>query len=213
MVCKPKEEGGLGVRDVRVVNWSLLAKWRWRLIQEGNVLWKDVLVEKYGNSSVGLLGSDVNDLLPNASKWLSNLVRLDVSNWFNSEISRKVGNGESMSFWEVAWRGEFFFQVKYPRLFSLSNQKEATVREVGLFNTTGNNWNFVWRRPLFVWENELLVELLEELDSFRSSIEDDFWRWRLEEKGVFTVKSMYKKLEVLMLEESSVVVEQRRVFS
>jgi len=28
LVCKPKEEGGLGVRDVRVVYWSLLAKWR-----------------------------------------------------------------------------------------------------------------------------------------------------------------------------------------
>jgi hypothetical protein len=31
-VCKPKKLGGLGVRDVRAVNISLLAKWRWRLL-------------------------------------------------------------------------------------------------------------------------------------------------------------------------------------
>lgn len=38
LVCKPKEEGSLGVRDVRAVNLSLLAKWKWRLIQDRNAL-------------------------------------------------------------------------------------------------------------------------------------------------------------------------------
>ncbi|RHN44588.1 hypothetical protein MtrunA17_Chr7g0221041 [Medicago truncatula] len=45
------------------------------------------------------------------------------ANWFNSEATRKVGNGNSSNFWEVAWRGEIPFRVKYPRLFALSNQK------------------------------------------------------------------------------------------
>jgi hypothetical protein len=27
-ICKPKKEGGLGIRDLRLVNLSLLAKWR-----------------------------------------------------------------------------------------------------------------------------------------------------------------------------------------
>jgi hypothetical protein len=48
MVCKEKREGGLGVRDVRVVNLSLLTKWRWKLLQNEPALWKDVLVAKYG---------------------------------------------------------------------------------------------------------------------------------------------------------------------
>lgn len=54
-MCKPKEEGGLGVRDVRVVNLSLLAKWRWRLIYDGNALWKEVLIAKYGSAIVGVV--------------------------------------------------------------------------------------------------------------------------------------------------------------
>ncbi|PNX67524.1 ribonuclease H, partial [Trifolium pratense] len=33
-VCLPKKKGGLGVRDVRLVNISLLTKWRWRLLED-----------------------------------------------------------------------------------------------------------------------------------------------------------------------------------
>jgi hypothetical protein len=31
-VCQHKDYGGLGVRDVRILNVSLLAKWKWRLL-------------------------------------------------------------------------------------------------------------------------------------------------------------------------------------
>ncbi|GAU21871.1 hypothetical protein TSUD_33680 [Trifolium subterraneum] len=49
VVCKAKSKGGLGVRDVRLVNLSLLAKWRWRLLLPGRPLWQEVLVAKYGD--------------------------------------------------------------------------------------------------------------------------------------------------------------------
>jgi len=41
--------------------------------------------------------------------------------------------------------------------------------------------------------------LLEELDGFFRSLEEDRWRWRLDEDGRFSVKSMYYKLEGAML--------------
>jgi hypothetical protein len=31
-VCKPRKEAGLGIKDIRLVNTSLLAKWRWKLL-------------------------------------------------------------------------------------------------------------------------------------------------------------------------------------
>ena len=70
-------------------------------------------------------------------------------------------------------------------------------------------WCFSWRRSLFVWENEMLMVLMEDLEGFTGRQEEDVWRWRLEEDGRFTVKSMYKKLEGLMLEEGSISLEQR----
>jgi len=33
-LCKPLEEGGLGIKDVRKFNGALLAKWNWRLMSE-----------------------------------------------------------------------------------------------------------------------------------------------------------------------------------
>jgi hypothetical protein len=41
-VCRPKEDGGLGVRDLKWFNLSLLAKWRWKLLMEkcfGSKIW------------------------------------------------------------------------------------------------------------------------------------------------------------------------------
>lgn len=36
-VCKPKELGGLRVRDIRVFNFNLPRKCRWRLLEAGSV--------------------------------------------------------------------------------------------------------------------------------------------------------------------------------
>jgi len=55
-VCQKKVNGGLGVRDIQVMNISLLAKWRWRLLHGEEALWKSVLVQKYGGGYPKLIG-------------------------------------------------------------------------------------------------------------------------------------------------------------
>ncbi|MCI24373.1 cytochrome P450 [Trifolium medium] len=78
-VCKPKNKGGLGVRDLRSVNLALLDKWRWRLLFEGQGTWRDILLAR----DVSHMGS-----------------RIDVSSdWFFEEVSMQVGNGKSTAFW------------------------------------------------------------------------------------------------------------------
>jgi len=47
-LCKPKEEGGLGFKDIRKFNSALIAKWRWRFISQEKGKWKEVLESKYG---------------------------------------------------------------------------------------------------------------------------------------------------------------------
>jgi hypothetical protein len=60
-ICLPKKKGGLGVRDIRAVNISLLSKWRWKLLDNSQAVWKEVLVSKYGPNVLGSvdLGDDV----------------------------------------------------------------------------------------------------------------------------------------------------------
>lgn len=133
--------------------------------------------------------------------------------WFNGEVCRKVGNGLKTSFWKVKWRDGGSFAQKYPRLFSISNQKEALVGEIGVVVEAGWNWNFIWRRPLFVWDEELLISLMENLEGVRWSYEEDEWRWSLEASGFYSVKSAYLKLEGLVLREELWGVEEKRVFA
>ena len=82
-------------------------------------------------------------------------------------MARIIGNGLNTSFWNVKWRGEGSFRSKYPRLFSISNQKESMVGELGVVEGSSTEWNFEWRQELFAWEEQLLVSLMEDLVSRR----------------------------------------------
>jgi len=53
-MCLPRNKGGFRMRDVWLVNWILLVKWRWRLFQSENQLWKEVIVAKYGVNSINV---------------------------------------------------------------------------------------------------------------------------------------------------------------
>lgn len=188
-VCQQKENGGIGIKDVRVMNVSLLAKWRWRLLDGENALWKDVLEEKYGPCKGCMLVGGAPSWPRFTSVWWKDLVRLDDfgdTGWFKSEIVRKVGNGLKTSFWKDKWCYRGSFSHLYPRLYSISNQKEASVGEIGEVLEEGWRWNFVWRRRLFVWEEELLHSLLEDVEGLRWSHEEDVWRWNLEENGYYS---------------------------
>jgi len=95
-VCQPKHLGGLGIRDIRLVNLSLLAKWRWCIIQGGETLWKDVLREKYGTRMFDICEGNGGGWPSYTSRWWKYIVIIeDVGdhNWFNEEVMRRVKGG------------------------------------------------------------------------------------------------------------------------
>ena len=97
-VCKPKEEGGLGIKDIRRFNCALLAKWKWRMLTEEKGKWKDILLSKY---DLGI-GSNSKTL----SWWWKDLSKVceegEEEGWFHKRVAWKVGAGDKVRFWEDA---------------------------------------------------------------------------------------------------------------
>lgn len=54
-MCKSKEEGGLGIKDVDNMNVVLLMKWKWHNLTEENAIWSKVLKHRYDNPEVKIL--------------------------------------------------------------------------------------------------------------------------------------------------------------
>jgi hypothetical protein len=195
VVCLPKKKGGLGVRDVRVVNISLLTKWRWRLLVDDNMVWKEVLKSKYGGGVIGrtVLGEECQPWF--ASLWWRDICSIGSNldhNWFSHGVLKKLGDGRFTSFWCDKWVGDLPLCDRFPRLFSISINKEASVAEVSRRNSGMLNWNLSWRRRLFEWEKLLLIELMEVVNpvTILRDIEDR-WGWEPEKGADFTVKSTY----------------------
>jgi hypothetical protein len=44
-ICKSKKKWGLGIKDLRKMNASLLTKWWWKLEKEDG-LWQDIIQAK-----------------------------------------------------------------------------------------------------------------------------------------------------------------------
>jgi hypothetical protein len=194
-ICKPKEEGGLGVRDLRLVNISLLTKWRWKLLCVENDVWKDVVVAKYGSGSRGNFQPGLGVASTSASRWWVDICNLDKdANWFVSAIEKKVGSGLDTKFWLDIWVGEQSLRDRFPRIFGISNQQEGSIASLGGWADGGWVWNFEWRRQFFEWEQPLYHQLIQSIDHFQPTTQEDKWLWKENLEDGFTVKSCYDLL-------------------
>ena len=138
-LCKSKEEGGLGIRDIRKFNYAQMAKWKWRYISNEKGRWKEVLDSKYG------LELD-NGLVPvkYQSWWWRDLTSICREGggewWFQDEVEWKIGSGDKIRFWEDMWVGNSKLKTLFSRLFSLSLNQGHKVEEVGGWE--GSMWRW-----------------------------------------------------------------------
>jgi len=83
-VCKTKEEGGLGIKNVEEFNLALLSKWKWRIITEENAIWYELLKHRYGAPHIKILNTDFPMCGSKDSLWWRDLLLLDArpNEWF-----------------------------------------------------------------------------------------------------------------------------------
>jgi hypothetical protein len=195
-VCKPKREGGLGVRDLRLVNDALLGKWRWRILQERKEVWREIIFARYGAMfPAPHLGGRPSGLMRGSSWWkdvsLLGTHMESHSDWFSRGVTKRIGNGNLTSFWFDPWSDDAPLRFRYQALYQASDQRLDRVRDMGNWLDGEWVWEFRWNRNLNTQDQSSLIDLLETLSRVHLSNREDEWCWRHDSSGLFSVKSAY----------------------
>ena len=101
LVCRSKKEGGLGISTLRKVNQALLGKWIWRIGEDSEGLWHQVLASKHGFSRDGW---DVQECSYKALSIWRGIMSAKES--FMEQIRYRVGTGDGILFWLDNWIGD-----------------------------------------------------------------------------------------------------------
>ena len=100
VICRPKDQGGLGVENLEVKNRCLLSKWLYKLAAETDATWAQLLRNKYMHSKTL---SQVT-VRPTDSPFWKGIMRVKAT--FFNRTRFIVGDGNSTRFWDDTLLGE-----------------------------------------------------------------------------------------------------------
>ncbi|OVA20888.1 Protein kinase domain [Macleaya cordata] len=95
--CKPKHQSGLGLRDLNLLNLSLISKLGWRLLTDVNSLWATILKEKYFPQCHPL-----NSKPKTNSSWFWKGICKGLEH-INKYSVWEIRDGESVNIWDHNW--------------------------------------------------------------------------------------------------------------
>ncbi|CAL1407561.1 unnamed protein product [Linum trigynum] len=178
-MTQPKCQGGVGLRPTRQANLAMLAKGGWRLINEKDNLWGQVMLSKYGRQRENL------DILRHTQgssfTWSSFTKAADL---LKKDSAWNIKNGKSTKFWFDPWVLQV--ALKDVALNQIPEELEHAV--VGDFVTSDGSW----RTDLF---SEILpVDIVQKILSVAVdtlSTEEDTLFWHTAPDGRFSTKSAY----------------------
>ncbi|KAJ4755660.1 RNA-directed DNA polymerase (reverse transcriptase)-related family protein [Rhynchospora pubera] len=174
-VCLPKQLGGMGVLNLKLLNISLLLKWLWRLFEMPNSPWacltRSLLASRMHTTPLAWTSR--------GSFFWKDLLKL--RHIFSISTKFNLGDGRDTLFWFSDWGNghlNFFDGVSFP------SRPYLTVSKVcqHLFSSLHAPWN----RDV----HNAVLSLNP--PAFSNSRDTYFWKW--ETSGRFTVKSAYTML-------------------
>ncbi|CAH2039033.1 unnamed protein product [Thlaspi arvense] len=184
IVTKPRNKGGLGIRDLTVWNRACCLKLIWLIFFQSGSVWVAWYRQEVLNGSLNNFWT----MKPHRNhSWLANKllkIRNDIYPW----IKLRIGNGRRCSFWTDNW-------TLYGRLedFLRGNRNYR----LGLRDKTLLSSLFVqgrWSLPPARSENQ--VSLQAYLTTIILTEENDYYEWEIDDKVSYRYKTgvVYEKL-------------------
>ncbi|GKB95456.1 RNA-directed DNA polymerase, eukaryota [Tanacetum coccineum] len=195
-VLASKKKGGLGVSSYFALNRALLLKWVWRFVSQDDSLWFRVIQAVHGDTID-------SHSVRKVSIWSSILKEVQVlkSSGFDflSYCSKRIGDGQSTSFWKETWMGDIPLCELCPRLFALDSAPNICVaaKMAGPLDTS-------FRRSVRGGvEQQEFSDLSSFLNSVVLSTSNDRWYFSLSSSGEFSVKDTRLAIDDLVLPSHS----------
>ena len=136
-MCRPKDQGGLGIEVLEIKNKCLLSKWLFKILTERGV-WQELISNKYLK---GKSLSQVEAKPTDSPFWMG---VMGAKHLFFQRLSSVVGNGLNTRFWEDPWLGQTSLLEQYPGLYNIVQRRNASVANV----LAGDHPNIQFRRSL-----------------------------------------------------------------
>nr|GEX70430.1 RNA-directed DNA polymerase, eukaryota [Tanacetum cinerariifolium] len=181
-----------GVSSFFALNRALLLKWVWRLLSQDGSFWFQVIQALYGSNIA-------SHSVHTASNWCSILREMHLlkSKGFDflSLCSKRVGDGNTTSFWLDIWKGDSTLRDIFPRMFALEMDKQITVAAKMVARVDAS-----FRRPVPGGiEHDQLNELRSCIDSVSLSFSHDRWVCNASGDGNFRVKDIRNSIDDFIL--------------
>ena len=119
-ICKPRDQGGLGIMSSKRMNIALLTRWLWRISNGDGGLWLRIIQQKY------LRGQPLAFCQRSGGSqfWQSIIQLLSV---LRIGTSIEIGSGTATLFWFDRWTGDTPLAARFPDLFSIAVAPQTSV--------------------------------------------------------------------------------------
>ncbi|XP_058756418.1 uncharacterized protein LOC131629651 [Vicia villosa] len=158
------------------MNTVLISKWKWRILTDKEAVWREILEARYGNLKLKVLIRDISVVEKSDSIWWRDLVLSDnYANLHEDHFSGAV----AYTFVESCWRWNA------EAIFSAGCDWTAEGFLPAVSAGTGGQ-----QQVMLATLQEKMMAILQQ-HSPREVGDDDEFTWRLNNEGVFSVKSCY----------------------
>ncbi|CAO2191947.1 unnamed protein product [Urochloa humidicola] len=174
-LTRPKSEGGMGFRELRLFNKAMLGKQGWRLMTKPDSLCAQVLKGKYFLQSDFL---SANKKKNSSHTWRAILAGRDA---LKLGLIRRIGNGANTNIWEDKWiPGGVGMKPLCPK------ETATATRVEELIDHDCKCWD------LAALESNLIASDVAAVARIPLGVSnEDTWAWSAERHGVYSVKSAY----------------------